>query len=85
MDNAIVNNALIADPAFAMEITAAKMHQAVMSSAAAQVIVRLPILVLPIFRSFMIRASTGNAVMLVAMPMNKLKDKKSVLAGAYFL
>src|SRR5579871_855832 len=81
--NAIVKTALIEEPAFAIEITAAKMHRAVTSSAAAQVRARLPIGVSVIFLSFKILATTGNAVMLIAMPMNKLNGKKSAFAGAY--
>ena len=32
----------------------------------------------------MIRAKTGNAVILIAVPINNVKDKKEILAGAKF-
>ena len=44
--NSIIYNALTKVPAFTIAITTAKIHQAVMSSAAAQVITMAPSLVL---------------------------------------
>ena len=67
---------------FAMAITKASMHQAVASSIAAQANAVLPSGDLERFRSSSIRASTGNAVMLIAIPMNSAKAVKDVLAGA---
>ena len=69
-------------PDCTMPIKAARIHQAVMSSAAAQVSAIIPSLVFVIFRSYIIRASTGKAVMLIAIPMNKEKDKNETPAGA---
>ena len=70
------------EPALTIAITAAKMHQAVMSSAAAQVITTVPSFVLWIPRSWTILAKTGKAVMLIAIPRNKAKDKNCIPSGA---
>src|SRR5688572_18488386 len=58
----------------AIPTTNASMHQAVTSSTAAQVIVTAPTFVLCRLRSVRIRARTGNAVMLIAAPMNSATD-----------
>ena len=65
-----------------MAITNASMHQAVTSSTAAQAIAVLPKRVFDKPRSSRIRANTGNAVMLMAIPMKSAKPVKEVLAGA---
>ena len=72
--NAIVYKALTNDPAFTIAITIAKIHQAVMSSAAAHVMITVPNLVLCIPRSWIILAKTGKAVILIAIPKNRAKD-----------
>jgi len=61
--------------------TNASMHHAVTSSTAAQVIAMAPTLVLCRLRSVRIRASTGNAVMLIAAPMNSVTEE-NFIAGA---
>ena len=63
--------ALVALPAFAMAITAAKIHHAVMSSTAAIVIINEPNAVRFKPLSCTILAKTGKAVMLIDMPINK--------------
>ncbi|MCY1240669.1 hypothetical protein D9M72_535250 [compost metagenome] len=73
---------LTKDPAFTIAITAAKIHQAVISSAAAQVITLLPNFVLCMPRSCTILAKTGKAVMLIAIPQKRAKDKKATPSGA---
>jgi hypothetical protein len=73
------------DPAFAIDMTAARMHHPVISPKAAQAIARFPILVRPNFLSLMILASTGKAVMLMATPMNRLKGRKPERAFPYSL
>ena len=60
----------------AMATTKARMLQAVTSSTAAQVIAVLPRKVFVSPRSCKIRASTGKAVMLIEMPMNKANAMK---------
>jgi hypothetical protein len=50
--------------------TKANRHHAVRSSTAAQVSASAPSLVLCILRSVRIRASTGNAVTAIEIPMN---------------
>ena len=62
----------------AMPTTNASMHHAVTSSTAAQVIAIAPTLVLCRLRSVRMRASTGNAVMLIAAPMNSATDVKRI-------
>ncbi len=79
----ITRIALLKDPAFAIAITIANKHQAVMSSIAAQVITVVPRGVLLIPRSYMIRAITGNAAILIAIPINKANARKFVLAKVY--
>ena len=79
----MIYNELVIDPALTIAITPAKIHQAVISSAAAQVITMAPIRVLFKPRSWTIRANTGNAVILIAIPRNNPKDKKATPAGAY--
>ena len=61
--------------------TNASMHQAVTSSTAAQVMATAPTWVLCRLRSVRMRASTGNAVMLIAAPMNSATEVKRI-AGA---
>src|ERR1041384_5767768 len=61
---------------------AARMHHAVTSSTAAQAIATDPTLVFSILRSVRIRASTGNAVTLIAAPMNRAKPVKLTPGGA---
>ena len=58
------------------------MHQAVMSSAAAQVMAKAPNFVFVKFRSCTILASTGKAVILIEIPMNKAKGRNLMPAGA---
>ena len=70
-------------PAFVMAMTTARRHHAVTSSLAAEAMVRMPIGLRVIFLSWMMRAKTGNAVMLMAMPMNKEKGRKAVWWAAY--
>ena len=70
------------EPAFTMAITAANKHQAVISSAAAQVITIEPKRVLLIPRSCTIRANTGKAVILIEIPINRANDKKLIPSGA---
>ena len=62
-------------PAFTMAINAARIHHAVTSSDAAQVIAIMPNFVFVRFLSLMILANTGNAVMLIAIPMNNEKER----------
>jgi hypothetical protein len=78
----MVYKALTKEPAFTIAITAAGMHQVVISSAAAQVITMVPSLVfyMPLF--CIMRASTGKAVILMEMPVNKAKDAKLIPGGA---
>src|SRR6266568_893925 len=71
---------LVARP---MATTNARMAHAVASSTAAQVIAMLPRKVLAMPRSLRIRASTGNAVMLRAIPMNKANAGKEAPGAAY--
>jgi len=77
-----VNNVLTDDPAFTIAISAASIHHAVTSSAAAQVMAMAPSLVRVRFLSCKMRASTGKAVMLMAIPINNAKDEKEIAAGA---
>src|SRR6218665_1638464 len=81
----MVNNELRIEPAFTIAITAARMHHAVISSAAAQVITIEPSLVFVNSLSCTIRASTGNAVILIAMPMKSENAIKLILTGAKLL
>ncbi|MNY25308.1 hypothetical protein D3C86_1590830 [compost metagenome] len=78
----MVARALMADPAFTIAITAASIHQAVISSAAAQVMAILPSRVLDKPLSCTILASTGKAVMLMEIPANKAKETKPMPCGA---
>jgi len=78
----IVYRELTMLPALAMAITAASMHQAVMSSTAAQVMASVPMGVLLSPRSWMMRASTGKAVTLSEMPTNRAKERKCMPWGA---
>ena len=64
--------------AFVMAITNARIAQAVASSTAAHAIAMVPSGVLAMPRSFRIRTSTGNAVMLMAIPMNNAKAVNGV-------
>ncbi len=66
---------------FTSAITRARMHQAVTSSTAAQVIAIDPSVVCVSPRSSRIRASTGKAVMLIATPMNNANAWNDVPAG----
>ena len=65
-----------------MATTSASSVHAVTSSTAAHVNANAPTGVVSIPRSDRIRASTGNAVMLMAMPMNRANAWKEVPAGA---
>ena len=56
---------------------AARKIQAVTSSMAAHAIATEPIQVLSKFRSVRMRASTGNAVTLIAVPMNRANTVRS--------
>lgn len=82
MASTMVYKALTGDPDFTKAITAASIHHAVRSSAAAQVNAATPSFDLVSPLSLSILANTGNAVMLIAMPMNKENDKKEMPAGA---
>ena len=82
MARPIVKRALEIPPALTIAITAASMHQAVTSSAAAQVMASAPRGVFVRFRSLIIRARTGNAVILIAMPMNREKEMNLTPSGA---
>ncbi len=62
--------------------TKARMTQALTSPTAAQVSAVLPNAVRDRLRSFRMRASTGNAVMLMDMPMNSAKVVKLVPGAA---
>ena len=53
------------------------------SSFAADANDKMPTGVCVIFRSCTIRARTGNAVMLIDIPKNRAKGRKSVCAAAY--
>jgi|GEM_PF-5953503 len=66
-----------------MATTMASMPQAVTSPTAAQVIAVLPRKVRVSPRSCKMRASTGKAVMLIEMPMNKAKARKVAPGCAY--
>ncbi len=79
---ASVYKALNTDPAFTIAITAARIHQAVISSAAAQVMAMVPRRVLDRPRSCTMRASTGKAVMLMAIPIKSAKERKWMPSGA---
>ena len=68
-------------PARAIETTNARMHHAVTSSTAAQVIVTAPTFECSRRRSTRMRASTGNAVMLIAAPMNSVKEVKGTVGA----
>src|SRR5690349_16094037 len=72
-----------AAPCVAIATTIASSVQAVTSSTAAQVIAVEPSGVVIMLRSTRIRASTGNAVMLIAIPMNSAKAWNGTPAGAY--
>src|SRR5437660_968653 len=73
--NKSTNSRLIAEPvtleARAIATTSASTLQAVTSSTAAQVTAMLPRKVFERLRSCKMRARTGNAVMLIEIPMNK--------------
>ena len=68
--------------ALATASTAARMHHAVASSIAAAAIAMEPTRDVSRLRSSRIRASTGNAVMLMAAPMNKANGRKATPSGA---
>ena len=65
-----------------MATTSARMVQAVTSPTAAHVMAVVPRCVFAIRRSIRIRASTGNAVMLIAMPMKSAKARNVIPTGA---
>ena len=68
--------------AWAMPTTKASKHQAVTSSIAAQLSATTPSAVFSICRSVRMRASTGKAVIDIAMPMNNAKLVNGLSAGA---
>src|SRR5574344_1520605 len=72
------NNAPATEPAFAIAITTARRHHAVTSSFAADAIERIPVWVFVIFRSWIILASTGKAVILMEIPTNSANGKKAI-------
>ena len=78
----ITYKALVKEPAFTIAITTAKIHQAVISSAAAQVMAMVPNFVFCIPRSCTILARTGNAVILMAIPIKSPKEANSTPTGA---
>jgi hypothetical protein len=59
------------------------MHHAVMSSIAAHTIVTAPIRLRSRPRSLMIRASTGNAVTLIAAPVNSTNTGRDAVSLPY--
>ena len=65
-----------------IDTTNARMHHAVTSSTAAHVIAMAPSFVLSRRRSTRMRASTGNAVMLIAAPMKSVNELNGTDAGA---
>ncbi len=65
-----------------MAMIAARIHQALRSSMAAQVMTSVPRGVSDSPRSRKIRASTGNAVILSEIPMNRAKAKNETPSGA---
>ena len=74
-DASVLGIALQRGRALIIAINTANMHHAVTSSDAAQVSAITPNFVFVIPRSRMMRARTGNAVMLMAIPMKSAKDK----------
>jgi hypothetical protein len=64
-------------PARTSITTNARMHHAVTSSTAAQAITVLPRRVCVRRRSARMRASTGKAVMLIAVPRKRAKSRKA--------
>ncbi len=87
--NASTNTRFSAAPpmlvAVATATTKARMLHAVTSSTAAQVMAVLPSAVCDRPRSCRMRASTGKAVMLIEMPMNRAKDTNEVPGAASLL
>ena len=75
----MMNNELANEPALTTAITAANKHQAVISSIAAHVIMVAPKGVLLIPLSCIMRAITGNAAILIAIPINKANGRNTVL------
>ena len=69
----MMSSVCTAPPAVVTATTKARMVHAVMSSTAAQVIAVAPSGVCVSWRSSRMRASTGKAVMLIAMPQNSAK------------
>jgi hypothetical protein len=67
----------------AMATTHARMTHAVASFTAAHASAMVPRYVLPMARSARIRASTGNAVMLMAIPMNSANARNEAPGAAY--
>ena len=81
-DATIIASVPPAPPAVASVTTSASSDHAVTSSTAAHASAVVPSGVFVIPRSSRTRASTGNAVMLRAMPMNNANEWKGIPAGA---
>lgn len=64
-------------------MTTASKHHAVISPFAALANEMVPKCVLVSPFSWIIRANTGKAVILMAIPINKAKERKGVLLSAY--
>ena len=79
----IASNVSMAPPAVVIATTKARMLHAVTSSTAAQVMAVVPSGVCVRLRSSRMRASTGNAVMLIAMPQNSANAWNGTPGGAY--
>jgi hypothetical protein len=84
--NAMESSSVIAAPPRLLDrtiaTTKARILQAVTSSTAAQVMAVLPSAVCVMPRSWRMRASTGKAVMLMEMPMNRANPVKVALLPA---
>ena len=70
-------------PAWAIAMTTARRHHAVMSPLAALAREMVPKCVLVSPFSWMMRASTGNAVILIAIPTKRANDRNGVPLSAY--
>ena len=78
----MVYNELTKLPVFVIAITAARMHHAVTSSFAALAMAMVPKWVLDNPFSCTILANTGKAVILIEIPINNAKERKSVCLAA---
>ena len=78
----IVNTALVQPSACTTATTTASMHHAVASSTAAHAMASTPRGVRVRPRSSMMRANTGKAVILMALPMNSANAVNDIASGA---